>query len=50
MTERFFRVPATAGEPGTGLGLALVSAIVALHKGRMEIGDAGPGAMVTLVF
>lgn len=50
VTERFFRVPATAGEPGTGLGLALVSAIVALHKGRMEIGDAGPGAMVTLIF
>jgi signal transduction histidine kinase len=50
VTERFFRVPATAAEPGTGLGLALVSAIVALHKGRMEIGDAGPGAQVTLIF
>ncbi|NIJ36361.1 signal transduction histidine kinase [Sphingopyxis panaciterrae] len=48
--ERFFRVPDTAGQPGTGLGLALVAAIVAFHKGRMEIGDAGPGAKVVLSF
>jgi signal transduction histidine kinase len=48
--ERFFRIPDTAGQPGTGLGLALVAAIVALHKGRMEIGDAGPGTEVVLTF
>jgi signal transduction histidine kinase len=48
--ERFFRVPETAGAPGTGLGLALVAAIVALHKGVMEIGDADPGTKVVVVF
>lgn len=45
VTERFFRGPDTAGQPGTGLGLALVAAIVAAHKWRLEIGDAGPGAV-----
>lgn len=48
--ERFFRVPETAGAPGTGLGLALVAAIVALHKGVLEIGDAEPGTKVVVVF
>ncbi|ALJ12490.1 sensor histidine kinase [Sphingopyxis macrogoltabida] len=48
--ERFFRVPDTAAQPGTGLGLALVAAIVALHKGTMEIGDASPGTKVVLSF
>lgn len=48
VTERFFRGPDTAGQPGTGLGLALVAAIVAAHKWRLEIGDAGPGAAVRI--
>lgn len=48
--ERFFRLAATADQPGTGLGLPLVSAIVTLHGGAMEIGDAGPGTRVTLNF
>lgn len=50
VTERFFRLPDTQGEQGTGLGLALVSAIVALHKGRLHIGDAEPGARISLIF
>ncbi len=49
VTERFFRVPETAEAPGTGLGLALVNAIVAFHHGQLEIGDAAPGTVVTLV-
>lgn len=48
VTERFFRLPDTAGEPGSGLGLSLVSAIVALHRGRLRIEDAGPGTRVRL--
>lgn len=48
VTERFFRLPDTAGEAGTGLGLSLVSAIVALHKGRLTIGGADPGTLVKL--
>ncbi|WP_428684372.1 ATP-binding protein [Sphingopyxis sp.] len=48
VTERFFRGPQTAGQPGTGLGLALVSAIVAAHKWTLEIDDAGPGALIRI--
>lgn len=49
VTERFFRVPETAGLPGTGLGLALVSAIVELHHWQMEIGDAQPGTRIRIL-
>ncbi|MGQ2928990.1 MAG: sensor histidine kinase, partial [Sphingopyxis sp.] len=48
--ERFFRLPETAAQPGTGLGLPLVAAIVALHEGRMAIGDAAPGTKVVLTY
>ncbi|WP_374525978.1 sensor histidine kinase [Sphingopyxis sp.] len=48
VTERFFRGAETAGQPGTGLGLALVAAIVAAHKWRLEIEDAGPGLLVRI--
>lgn len=48
VTERFFRGPDTAGLPGTGLGLALVSAIVGLHKWRLDIEDARPGTRVRI--
>ena len=48
VTERFFRGPDTAGQPGTGLGLALVSAIVGLHKWHLDIEDARPGTRVRI--
>ena len=48
VTERFFRLPDDGDCPGTGLGLALVSAIVALHGWRMEILDAAPGTLVRI--
>lgn len=48
VTERFFRGPDTAGQPGTGLGLALVAAIVAAHKWQLEIEDAQPGMVVRI--
>lgn len=46
VTERFFRAPDAAGEPGAGLGLALVSAVVAYHDSRLDFTDAGPGLRV----
>ena len=37
------------GQPGTGLGLAVVKALAALHGGRMEIHSAlGDGTAVTV--
>jgi len=46
VTERFFRAPEMAAEPGLGLGLALVSAVVAYHESRLDFADAGPGLRV----
>jgi signal transduction histidine kinase len=46
VTERFFRAPAAAAEPGLGLGLALVSAVADYHGSSLEFSDAGPGLRV----
>ncbi len=42
--ERFFRADASRNTPGSGLGLSLVRAVATLHGGRVELGDAVPGA------
>lgn len=46
LTDRFYRVPEAAAAPGIGLGLTLVSAIIARHggsaDGRRPTGLAGP--------
>lgn len=49
-TERFFRVDASRYQRGNGLGLSLVAAVVALHRGTLALEDAGPGlrASITL--
>ncbi|HUG61868.1 MAG TPA: HAMP domain-containing sensor histidine kinase [Methylomirabilota bacterium] len=48
-TERFVRLDESRTLPGSGLGLALVSAVARLHGGRLELGDASPGLAATLV-
>lgn len=48
--ERFFRLSDTASEPGNGLGLSLVDAIVSLHRGKLRIMDAASGAKIQLIF
>jgi signal transduction histidine kinase len=38
--ERFVRLDASRTEPGSGLGLSLVAAVVRLHDGRLTLEDA----------
>jgi len=44
--RRFGRLEASRNRPGHGLGLPLVQAIVALHRGTLELADNGPGLAV----
>jgi signal transduction histidine kinase len=46
VSERFYRVPATAGEPGAGLGLSLVAAVADRHHSMLTFEDAAPGLTV----
>lgn len=39
VVKRFVRLEASRTKPGTGLGLSLVEAIMALHGGRLELSD-----------
>ena len=40
--ERFVRLDNSRTEPGSGLGLALVGAVMEAHGGRIQL-DEGPG-------
>ncbi len=46
--RRFFRGERSRTTPGSGLGLALVSAIVQLHEGGIALEDAAPGLRVVV--
>ncbi|WP_372749054.1 ATP-binding protein, partial [Litorivivens sp.] len=49
--QRFYRVEASRSEqPGNGLGLSLVNAVVKLHGGSVQLADNFPGLRVTLRF
>ncbi len=43
IVQRFVRLENSRSQPGSGLGLSLVSAVADAHGGRLEI-DEGPGA------
>ncbi|HSH43145.1 MAG TPA: HAMP domain-containing sensor histidine kinase [Arenicellales bacterium] len=46
--ERFYRTEDSRRTPGSGLGLALVKAVVRLHDGRITLEDNEPGLRVRL--
>ena len=48
-TERFFRGETARHAPGSGLGLALVQAVAALHGGTLRLEDNAPGLRAVLL-
>jgi len=47
--KRFYRGDKSRSLPGSGLGLGVVNAVMALHRFRIAIGDAKPGCMFDLI-
>lgn len=47
--ERFFRMDESRHTPGHGLGLSLVNAVAALHRGGLVLEDNHPGLKATLI-
>lgn len=48
--RRLYRLEKSRTTPGHGLGLALVAAIASLHDASIELGDNGPGLIVSISF
>lgn len=46
--DRFYRAEKSRNSPGSGLGLSLVSAIIELHSGRIDLADNNPGLIVSI--
>lgn len=47
--RRFYRVEASRGtQPGNGLGLSLVKAVVSLHRAQIDLDDGAPGLVVRI--
>jgi len=46
--RRFYRRTGDRDKPGTGLGLSVVTAILHLHRFRLELGEANPGLIATI--
>jgi signal transduction histidine kinase len=44
--RRFFRLESSRSQPGSGLGLSLVKAVVSLHQGDVRLTDNNPGLRV----
>ena len=49
VTEKFFRMDKSRSQPGMGLGLSLVLAIVKLHDGQLIFSQNNPGLVATMI-
>jgi signal transduction histidine kinase len=49
VVQRFVRLEQSRSEPGSGLGLSLVSAVAHLHGGELKLEDNNPGLKACLV-
>ena len=47
--ERFYRLDGSRNSPGAGLGLALVSAVAAIHGASLRLSDNDPGLRAELL-
>lgn len=47
--KRFYRLEASRGSPGSGLGLSLVAAVAQLHGGELRLEDNHPGLRARLL-
>ena len=48
--SRFGRLEASRQQPGHGLGLPLIAAIMRLHGGELHLADGEPGLVLGLAF
>jgi signal transduction histidine kinase len=49
VVDRFYRLDESRSLPGNGLGLSIVTAIAALHWGKLHLDDAAPGLSARIV-
>ena len=48
--QRFYRLDESRSEPGAGLGLSLVQAVMHRHGARLELDNNSPGLLVKIMF
>lgn len=48
--NRFYREERSRNSSGTGLGLSLVSAVIKLHKGSIQVENTNPGLKIITIF